>query len=420
MSDAHLLNALVDRDTYVRISPFIKEHVLSEDAWRIFKGMSSYYDKYKKPSVDMDEFETWLLTTSLSSAKGDTIASVRRLLSRMKTIREDGDDSVAFDDVLKEYVKKDYATRIFNRVSDMLVGRSTEDLDIVASLVHDYEKEVGRSVSKEDLFVTPDLSYVSRACEGTGFEWRLEELNRSLGPMRQGDLLIVAARPETGKTTFAASEMSYWASQLKDDSRPIIWVNNEEASDKVMHRIIQAYFGVDKATLVAEEATYNATYLKDIGKRILVLNDESGIRDVKQLSALFAELHPSAVVFDQLDKVWGYSDEPREDLRIGKLYEWARDVAKKYGPVVAISQVDGSGENSRYIYMNQLRGSKTDKIGEADAIVTIGKTEDHPYTRYLNVPKNKLYGGPRSVEEERHATYEVTIVPTIARYEGVY
>lgn len=417
MSDAHLLNAFCKRSIYARLSPFIKEHVLSEDAWRVYKGMDSYYTRYKKDEIDMKEFETWLLTTSLSSCKGDTLASVRRFLSRMEEVKDESSDS--FDDVMREYIKKDFATRIFNEVSDLLTGRGKE-LDTVSTLLHEYEKEVGRSVSKEELFVTPDLSYVSKACEGTGFEWRLEELNRSLGPMRQGDLLILAARPETGKTTFAASEMSYWASQLKDDVRPIIWVNNEEASDKVMHRIIQAYFGVDKATLIDNEAAYNATYMKDIGKKILVLNDESGIRDVKQLSSLFAELNPSAIVFDQLDKVWGFSDESREDLRIGKLYEWARDVAKRYGPVVAISQVDGSGENMKYIYMNQLRGSKTDKIGEADAIVTIGKTEEHPYTRYINVPKNKLYGGPKSVEEERHAHYEVVIKPAIARYEGVY
>ncbi len=31
----------------------------------------------------------------------------------------------------------------------------------------------------------------------------------ALGPIRKGDFIIIAARPETGKTTFTASEASY-------------------------------------------------------------------------------------------------------------------------------------------------------------------------------------------------------------------
>ena len=70
--------------------------------------------------------------------------------------------------------------------------------------------------------------------------------------------------------------------------------------------------------------------------------------------------------------------------------------------------------------MHHLRGSKTDKAGEADLILTIGRKEVEDYTRYLHVAKNKLWGGPRSQEAYRHGRFELEIRPEIARYVGVF
>ena len=70
--------------------------------------------------------------------------------------------------------------------------------------------------------------------------------------------------------------------------------------------------------------------------------------------------------------------------------------------------------------MQQLRGSKTDKACEADAIVTIGRTAEDEYARYIHVCKNKLFGSADTVESERHGYYEVRIDPVVARYQGVY
>ena len=67
-----------------------------------------------------------------------------------------------------------------------------------------------------------------------------------------------------------------------------------------------------------------------------------------------------------------------------------------------------------------LRGSKTDKAGEADLIITLGKDKDAEYKRYLHLPKNKLWGGPSTIEAHRHGKFEITIRPEIARYEGVF
>jgi hypothetical protein len=132
------------------------------------------------------------------------------------------------------------------------------------------------------------------------------------------------------------------------------------------------------------------------------------------------------IIFDTLDKVSGYQREEREDLRLGRIYKWGRECAREYGPVIAASQLNGNVDTLKdpaFIGMDALRGSKTDKPGEADAIITIGKyqspsTPEEAILRTINVPKNKLPGGGKyQVEGERHGQYMVKIDALRARYE---
>lgn len=418
--DITLLSLMSDKKSFNRFSPYVKEYSVSKEVWELLKAIKEYYRTY--PTKDVFTWSDMRMYFFMlhSKAKEDTYLLYTKMFDNIEAAASVVVDSVVLDDVLKHFIKMDYATQVFNKAHKIVTAGDEADLDEVEELVQSYRKEVGTAVRKADLFVSFKLSDVIHECASAGYNWRLNELNKSLGPIRHGDFIVLAARPETGKTTMVASEASFIAHQFTDD-RPLIWVNNEERSVKVSLRIMQSYFGVDSDHLIANLATYEARWETEMGGRILVLDDEAGYNHINQLDAIFAELNPQMIVFDQLDKVKGFSKSEREDIRIGHLYEWGRNLSKKYGPVIAISQVDGTGEGQEWIYMNQLRGSKTDKIGEADAIVTIGKSNDpsKEYNRYIHVPKNKLFGGGSSDESFRHGYFEVRINPPIARYEGV-
>jgi replicative DNA helicase len=416
MHDISLLKKLGNRTLFTRLSPYIKEHAVSKETWKVMGVMSNYFRSY--PDVEevvWKDFYTFFLT--LSKLKGEEHATYTIYF---KKIEEEDVTSVLVDDVLKNYITKDYATQILNKAMGVIQDKTGDNIEDVSNILASYNKEVGRAVSTDDLFVPSGLSFTLKAVSSKGYEWRLEEMNKAAGPLRDGDFVILAARPNTGKTTFVAAELSYFAAQMPDPSRPIIWVNNEEGGSKVMHRIIQSYFGVTVSALTANEVEYNERWEKEVGNRIRIVNEDMVGMDVKSLTDMFNETNPSLIVFDQLDKVWGYGKMEREDLRLGKLYEWARNLAKKFGPVIAVSQASEAAAHSHYIDMSMLRGSKTDKAGEADLIITIGRKEEDDYTRYLHIPKNKLWGGPRSEEHYRHGKFECTIRPEIARYEGVF
>lgn len=415
--DAVLLSVLKSKSNYQRFEKLIKETTVAPETWAIIKTVKDYFSIHlDEDEIDWTRFSTLFFHVKGRSLKEDKAIICRRLIEQARDCKE---DETAAEEIIKHYVELDYASRIGTATMDILSG--SKDITVVEEIYGEYCKEVGRvTLSKEDLFASTDLTTIISSVASSGFKWRLQELNRSLGDARQGDFMIFAARPETGKTTLIAQEMTHWASQLTTADRPIIWVNNEERSDKVMLRAMQSYFAISTTELFDKMAYYKDIYDKEIGKRLLILNDDDAVNNVGYLDKLFTEYNPSAIVFDQLDKVHGFNGEVREDLRLGKLYFWAREQSKKYGPTVAISQIDGSGEGQKWLNMQQLRGSKTDKAGEADAIVTIGRTSEDEYKRYIHVPKNKLFGGSDSVPSERHGHYEVSINPEIARYVSVY
>jgi len=275
--------------------------------------------------------------------------------------------------------------------------------------------------TSEDLedFVTDDLQLlVDEAVHTPGLNWRLLTLNQMLGPLRKGDFGFVFARPETGKTTFLASEVTYMASQLTEDSGPILWFNNEERGSKVMFRIYQAALGIDLSALYSNIPAHRAAYLQATNHKLRLY--DSGIIHRKTVEALCRRHKPSLIIFDQIDKIVGF-DNDREDLKLGAIYIWGRQLAKEYCPVMAVCQSDGSGDGVRWLTMANVANAKTAKQAEADWILGIGKVNDPGYDnlRFLHASKNKLDGGPLSIPDQRHGRREVLIEPNVARYKDI-
>jgi replicative DNA helicase len=410
--DIDLLVVTSNKDTYNRFKEHVKKHNVSPITLEIFSVLGEYWDNYPtRTELNYPEFRTFF-----SIVKGRKLKDPSSYEVAFDNLKDALDKpSPIVKDLLGKLIETDYATQIYDVCLKIGTGMGG-DLESIEPLLNAYKKEVGASVDKDDVFVKPSLDYLSSTVASGGLNWRLKELNVALGPIRKGDFIIIAARPETGKTTFTASEASYMMTQLQPDEH-VVWINNEEASNKVMMRVIQAYNQVTSSELLSDPKVHESKFLLGGGQRFLILDDDSGIKSTNKIAMLFKEYKPGLIIFDQLDKVHGFKQD-REDLRIGQLYEWARDLAKEYCPVIAISQVDGTGEGEKWIQMNQLRGSKTDKIGEADAIVTIGKSNEPgmDLQRFIHVPKNKLFGGKETLEAHRHGCFEVDIEPAKARY----
>jgi replicative DNA helicase len=270
---------------------------------------------------------------------------------------------------------------------------------------------------EEDVFISDDLAFlVDNTYKKPGLRWRLKTLNEMLGSLRKGDFGFVFARPETGKTTFLASEISFMAEQLEEEDGPILWINNEEQSEKPMLRCIQASTGCRLEQLLSNKEEFGLLYRKKTKGKIKIIKDIAAVHK-KTVEKLCHKFRPSLVVIDQLDKIVGFEND-REDLKLGAIYQWARELAKMYAPVIAICQADGTGEGVKWLTMSNVANAKTAKQAEADFILGIGKINDPGYDniRYLHLSKNKLLGDADTLPDQRHGRREVIIDPAVARY----
>jgi hypothetical protein len=88
------------------------------------------------------------------------------------------------------------------------------------------------------------------------------------------------------------------------------------------------------------------------------LIDNANMDKLQSREGLQAMLKPSLSIFDQVDKIKGFAAD-REDLRLGAIYIWARELAKTYCPVIGVCQADGSAENQKWLTMENVANAKT-------------------------------------------------------------
>jgi len=138
------------------------------------------------------------------------------------------------------------------------------------------------------------------------------------------------------------------------------------------------------------------------------------------VEGLCKEHLPALVIFDQIDKIQGFKAD-REDLLLGSIYQWGRELAKRYAPVIGVSQADGQGEGVRWLTMAHVANAKTAKQAEADWILGIGTIPDSGWEsiRFLNISKNKLMGDTDTDPKQRHGKLQCLIEPEHARYKDL-
>ena len=273
---------------------------------------------------------------------------------------------------------------------------------------------------QQDDIVTDDLEEILHtSVSKPGLRWRLNCLNHSLGSLRKGNFGFIYARPEVGKSSLLASEITQMAGQLNPETDgPILWFCNEEPGYIIKLRQYQAALGATLTQLKSAPKRAQEAFKRATGGMIRLV--DRPVLTKEEIASKAVLMRPSLIVVDQLDKVHGFEND-RKDLQLGDIYQWSRELAKQHCPVIGVCQADGTAEGQRYLTMAHIANSKTSKAAEADWIIGIGKDNGpgYDYIRFLNILKNKLVGDEDTDPKLRHAQFEVRIKPEIARYEDL-
>jgi len=398
-----LLYYLLDRNIYNKYYKYT--NITNTTLTKLYDCIKVLMDSYDETKFTPQDLEICLFT-QYPFLKGSEKEQYKVIFERFSNVSVEGKD---VEPLLRKQREMAQARKLAELALEVSEGRKdfSEVMDHVSDI--DFEQPIEEEID----FVSDDLEELYKEQIATpGLRWRLNCLNRSLGSLRRGDFGFIFARPETGKTTFLASEVTFMATQTEN---PILWFNNEEQGQKVMLRCIQASLGLDQTQLYSD-LTGNKQRFWERSKRNIKLIDNASIHkhDVERICK---QMKPSLIIFDQMDKVKGF-DGDRNDLALGACYQWARELAKTYAPVIAVSQADGQGEGVKWLHMGHVANAKTSKQAEADWILGLGKSNDDGmnYMRYLNISKNKLQGDADTLPAERHGQFQCIIRPEIGRY----
>jgi len=292
-------------------------------------------------------------------------------------------------DMVRNFWLRDRARIIGEKAIEIFTGES-EDFGELRSLIEDIED--GRMSDRTTYEkITADLGELLEDHGGEpDFPFEFNLINERVEGMDRGNLGIIFARPEVGKTTFCCFLA---ASYIRAGYKVVYWAN-EEPAERIKLRLIQSYFGITRKELEDNKQKYIPLSLELIEPNLdVMMAIGMSIEEVDS----YAKLNKPDIMFcDQLDKFRVSGEYNRGDERLKETYVNAREIAKRNKCLVwAVSQASNDGHDRLFIDYNMMDNSKTGKAGEADMIIGIGKTgasDVDNVVRHICISKNKING----------------------------
>ena len=382
--DHKVLGFCLNHDFFKKVRNILEEDMFSGQTKELFKTILFAQTNYEK---DLTKDELFALHVDRHPAMPAT--TKKDVMSIIHALPPDANNHDLQMDVVKNFWMRDRARLIGEKAISIFTGQDVDfgELQRIMDTVEDGRMENKTTYTECDL----DLEELLKKTSGDPdfpFDWSI--INEVLQGMWRGNLGIIFARPEVGKTTFCAF---LCASYVKQKKKIIYWAN-EEPSELVKLRIIQSYFAIDPKEMHANSEKYIQLYRKIILPYLKVMSCAgTSIEEVND----YAQLNKPDIMFcDQLDKFKVRGDFSRGDERLKEIYIYAREIAKRNNLLMwAISQASYDGHDRAFIDYAMLDGSKTGKAGEADVIIGLGKTgssEVENNVRHICISKNKITG----------------------------
>ncbi|MCB0496282.1 MAG: AAA family ATPase, partial [Cyclobacteriaceae bacterium] len=324
--EKQLIVLLLSKDNYSKYKDLVNLDYIKEtyrELSYLYSSLFELHEKFPDNDLTIDELSAYFWV-KYPTADKTIYDGMLKSLSELRIAPEVGQG------ILLEIKTRSEALKLSEKAYKVAQGIETVQ-DLQSYYAEAFEK-VDHTLQADSLTeITTNLEdIVEQSYQGTGLRWRLDCLNKSLGSLRVGDFGFIFARPETGKTTFLASEIT---EMLGGSEKPIIWFNNEEDGKKVMLRIYQAYFGIELDKLLANTKYFNQKFNEETNGNFKLF--DSAIIGKGDVEKIVAKYQPALVVYDQIDKIRGFAAD-RDDLRLGAIYQWARELAKNSHAAIGV------------------------------------------------------------------------------------
>ena len=223
----------------------------------------------------------------------------------------------------------------------------------------------------------------------TGFR----DLDRQLGGFRKGQLIIVAARPAMGKTSFALN-VAFNAAMLHDMKVGIFTL--EMANEELLLRLLSCSAEIPMDTLLkgygmSQEKILRVTqYAEELGKKDIYIDDNgaNSVMDIRAKSRrLKAEIKGlDLIIIDYLQLMTSRRPGESRQQEISEISRGLKVLAKELElPVVALSQLN-RGLESRDDKRPKLSDLRESGAIEQDADIVMFIYRDDYYNKETEKP----------------------------------
>ncbi|WP_435248372.1 replicative DNA helicase [Vibrio sp. nBUS_14] len=186
----------------------------------------------------------------------------------------------------------------------------------------------------------------------TGVDTGFNDLNKKTAGLQGSDLIIVAARPSMGKTTFA---MNLCENAAMKQDKPVLIFSLEMPAEQLMMRMLASLSRVDQTKIRTGQlddedwARISSSMGILMDKKNMYIDDSSGLTptEVRSRARRIAREHDgiSMIMIDYLQLMRVPSLSENRTLEIAEISRSLKALAKELNvPVVALSQLNRSLE----------------------------------------------------------------------------
>ena len=390
MMELALIKTLLKRDFYEQHKGIrCPDKIFTKDIRKIKQALDAAMKTYEGDlnTSDLEALfyaQNQTMTTATKSAYEDLF----RKIDKENTIKEE-----IATDVLGKMFQQYVGEQVANLGFDFVNGTQTS-LEPLRRMLENYKDDFTPNLRIEWDDISIDTLLSANDLQ-TQWKFNIPSLRRKVEGVSGGHLLLVGARPNTGKTSFHASLIAGvdgWAHQ----GAKCIVLCNEEAYERVGARYLSAAANMSMDEVKANVALARSRY-EPVRKNIRI--KDSTNKDMQWVESIVKQERPDILILDMGDK-FATKNSEKSDVYLKDAAIYARNIAKQYDCcVVWMSQLSAVAEGKVYVDQSMMEGSKTGKAAEADLMVLISKNpivegaDEEDTQRHLNIAKNKLKGG---------------------------
>ena len=386
-----LLRTLMNREFYKNNRNLAKEKIFRSKETRaikniIDKAMLEYEEELGPADIEAVFFTQ---NTTLTTAQKEVYLSIFRQIEKAEVLNLD-----VAQNVLRELNREDAA----NELMDIAFKMSNSEVTSLHKIVEFVDRREddfmpALKVTFEDM----DIESLLRKND-LKFRWKfnIPPVATLVPGVNQGQIIVGAARPNTGKTSSHAY-LCAGPQGFAHQGAKIMVLANEEDTSRVSARYLTAACGMSIEEIVKnrEKAEKLFSPIKDR----LKITDATGW-DLDRVERAIKAYEPDIVIADMADKFQPEGKYVAHHEQLKAAYVRFRIIAKQYKCVLfAMSQLSAEAEGKVFVNMSMLEGSRTGKASEADVLFCITKTpmaegqqQEENFERHWLVLKNKLTG----------------------------